>query len=555
MGPAKYSGVRNVLVLESLHGRFSTHILLGAQLTSCRNLTNLKPCQDGDFIRDTVSALHGCGRECLFCNCQRIDRAHWSHDCPASRPELAQKDRNVAACLAFMGFCFWFDPLARWWVQIRIEDLLQCGFTLHDQDPTLMVGPQDRRPDRGMTVPGDRAIVLLGLWNRASTTEFPDLVHRVLKEVVSGFGVGHNVHQAEFDIVVHIPCELRCWFRDKFGLEQEILTTSITASHVFASPPRVLGVAWRKGDWASVSNSPLTDMDAPPAWTRPCLAVLNEHSKGCLNGMFRAFDIAARTTIIVVVLQDPPRKTDTAVNRPWKRTQWASLIGNATGTATHDEIAIFPPQTVLFGHASGWNDDPSAFTGRSHCWFIDKKGTVVPPDEHEPGFLRRHAAALNQRPVRVLLYGPPRDRARCTENLTPQSLRELAYIMGGVGGPGQHPHFVHGGRWLRCQHKQWDLRWNKQMSCGRFDFNLPWVLAQWQPPLLRKLPMPDLAAPRDMQLAQTALYSLEERSTTDMYIPDGVLPTALHRFLTEIGQQYVPRVMMTGENIEYPSSA
>ena len=67
--------------------------------------------------------------------------------------------------------------------------------------------------------------------------------------------------------------------------------------------------------------------------------------------------------------------------------------------------------------------------------------------------------------------------------------------------------------------------------------------------------MPDLAAPRDMQLAQTALYSLEERSTTDMYIPDGVLPTALHRFLTEIGQQYVPRVMMTGENIEYPSSA
>jgi len=73
------------------------------------------------------------------------------------------------------------------------------------------------------------------------------------------------------------------------------------------------------------------------------------------------------------------------------------------------------------------------------------------------------------------------------------------------------------------------------MSCGRFDFNLPWVLAQWQPPLRRKLPMPHLAAPRDMQLAQTALYSLAERSTTDMYIPDGVLPTALHRFLTEIG--------------------
>ena len=114
--------------------------------------------------------------------------------------------------------------------------------------------------------------------------------------------------------------------------------------------------------------------------------------------------------------------------------------------------------------------------------------------------------------------------ARRKDRFTPQSLRELAYIMGGVGGPGQHPYFVHGGRWLRCQQTHWDLRWNKQMSCGRFDFTLPWVLAQWQPPLRRKLPMPDLAAPRDMTLAQTALYSLAERSTTDMYIPDGVLP-------------------------------
>ena len=262
-------------------------ILLGAQLTSCRNLTNLKPCQDGDFIRDTVSALHGGGRECLFCNCQRGDRAHWSHDCPASRPELAQKDRNVAACLAFMGFCFWFDPPARWRVQLRIEELRQCGFQLHDQDPTLLVGPQDRRPDRGMTVPGDRASVLLGLWDRTSTTAFPDTMHRVLEEVVSGFSVGHNIHPAEFDIVGHIPCELRCWFRENFSLEQEILTTAITASHVFASPPRVLGAEWRAGDWASVSDSPLTDVDAARAWTKPCLAVLNEHSKGCLSRLFR----------------------------------------------------------------------------------------------------------------------------------------------------------------------------------------------------------------------------------------------------------------------------
>ena len=88
-------------------------ILLGAQLTSCRNLCNLKPCEDGDFIRDTVSALIGQGRECLFCKAPRGSRTHWCHECPASRSELEQKERNVAASLAYMGYCFWFDPLAR----------------------------------------------------------------------------------------------------------------------------------------------------------------------------------------------------------------------------------------------------------------------------------------------------------------------------------------------------------------------------------------------------------------------------------------------------------
>ena len=37
-------------------------VLLGAQLTSCRNLCNLTPCEDGDCIKDTVSVLNGKGR-------------------------------------------------------------------------------------------------------------------------------------------------------------------------------------------------------------------------------------------------------------------------------------------------------------------------------------------------------------------------------------------------------------------------------------------------------------------------------------------------------------
>ena len=134
-------------------------ILLGAQLTSCRNLCNLKPCEDGDFIRDTVSALIGQGRECLFCKAPRGSRAHWSHECPASRSELEQKERNVAASLAFMGYCFWFDPLARWLIPVRHQDLIDLGARPDIKDPTLLVAgascadmrsiPRSRRLSRG----------------------------------------------------------------------------------------------------------------------------------------------------------------------------------------------------------------------------------------------------------------------------------------------------------------------------------------------------------------------------------------------------------------------
>ena len=44
-----------------------------------------------------------------------------------------------------------------------------------------------------------------------------------------------------------------------------------------------------------------------------------------------------------------------------------------------------------------------------------------------------------------------------------------------------------------------------------------------------------MAAPTGMKLAQHALYCLAERSTSDMYIPDGGVPSALCLFLTGIG--------------------
>jgi len=44
-----------------------------------------------------------------------------------------------------------------------------------------------------------------------------------------------------FAIIGQIPVELRQWLRDKFDLQQEILTSAITLSDVFEKTPRVVG--------------------------------------------------------------------------------------------------------------------------------------------------------------------------------------------------------------------------------------------------------------------------------------------------------------------------
>ena len=94
------------------------------------------------------------------------------------------------------------------------------------------------------------------------------------------------------------------------------------------------------------------------------------------------------------------------------------------------------PQTVMFGHAAGWPDDPAVPMGHSHSWTVDAKGTLIPPTEHNHGLLRRHPALLNQRQLRVLPFGPPDDLRTYRARVTPMVVRERAYTLGGGGRPG-----------------------------------------------------------------------------------------------------------------------
>ena len=189
----------------------------------------------------------------------------------------------------------------------------------------------------------------------------------------------------------------------------------------------------------------------------------------------------------------------------------------------------------MFGHAAGWNNDPAVFAGQSHSWHVDKKGALQAPTEHHSGFLRRHSAGLNQQQVRIILFGPATDIDHYSSRLQADDLRELAYTLGGVGGPGTKPLDLQGGLWFRPNHRPWCLAWHKQLSCGKYDFTTPWRILQWQPPLRRRLEWQEAAAPQDLTAAQRILNDLAGRSTEDLFVLDGVIPSALITMVTGLG--------------------
>ena len=127
--------------------------MLGEQVTSCHNLAHMKSCDDGSFIQDVVAKLPNKGRECLVCCAARGDGAHWSHDCPVSQPDLAQRDLNVSAALALLGYTFWFEPSRRWPALDSRTQLLARGFAAHQNDGNLLVAQEQPGSAQTFTVP------------------------------------------------------------------------------------------------------------------------------------------------------------------------------------------------------------------------------------------------------------------------------------------------------------------------------------------------------------------------------------------------------------------
>ena len=60
-------------------------------------------------------------------------------------------------------------------------------------------------------------------------------------------------------------------------------------------------------------------------------------------------------------------------------------------------------------------------------------------------------------------------------------------------------------------------------------------LLQWQPPLCHSRIMPSLVEPCDLRPAQQAMISFAKRTTSDLFVPDGVIPSGLTPILLSLG--------------------
>ena len=108
-------------------------------------------------------------------------------------------------------------------------------------------------------------------------------------------------------------------------------------------------------------------------------------------------------------------------------------------------LATFPPGSLAFGHASGWNnlDTVNGRSGLSHSWSTSGSW-ILPPRLGRPGVLPRHDTICNHHAVRLLLFDP----AGLIPHVSPSRLRELLYCTvatGGHGLPNSHLHPSPGG--------------------------------------------------------------------------------------------------------------
>jgi len=90
--------------------------------------------------------------------------------------------------------------------------------------------------------PRPRLDVLATMWLGNHNDNFADNAYLVVRECIQRSTC--DTRQTSFSRIGQIPIELRKWLRDTFDLQQEVCTSAITASSIFAQHPQVVGNMW-----------------------------------------------------------------------------------------------------------------------------------------------------------------------------------------------------------------------------------------------------------------------------------------------------------------------
>jgi hypothetical protein len=88
--------------------------------------------------------------------------------------------------------------------------------------------------------PTDRIALMATLWKSPGYTEFTSETYQAIRECI----LRHKETNRTFSRIGNIPIELRAWLKDTFDLQQEALTSVITASGIFPHPPHIVGNSW-----------------------------------------------------------------------------------------------------------------------------------------------------------------------------------------------------------------------------------------------------------------------------------------------------------------------
>jgi hypothetical protein len=169
---------------------------------------------------------------------------------------MTQINITRGGILANSGFSLWFDTKLRANIihednspihitqAAVLTDLTKTNQTSSDNSEHRHFAHREdilqTRKNHSSWFPTDRIALLVTLWKSPNYSDFTSATYQAIRECI----LRQKESNKNFLRIGNISLELRVWLKDTFNLEQEALTSAITASGIFQHPPHIVGNSW-----------------------------------------------------------------------------------------------------------------------------------------------------------------------------------------------------------------------------------------------------------------------------------------------------------------------